>query len=103
MAGAVLDFRLSRAGLAPGQQIFTPEARAMLLQASDGLARRLTMLAHLSMEEAADRASTLVREDHVNAALAARGISLPKVPAPASSNGNGTSFLERVFTRLRRA
>jgi general secretion pathway protein A len=103
MAGAVLDFRLSRAGLAPGQQIFTPEARAMLLQASGGLARRLTMLAHLSMEEAADRASTLVREDHVNAALAARGISLPKVPAPASSNGNGTSFLERVFTRLRRA
>ncbi len=74
-AGAILDFRLSRAGLAAGQSIFAPEARTLLIQACAGLARRLTMLAHLSMEEAADRASTLVREDHVRAALAARGIT----------------------------
>jgi type II secretory pathway predicted ATPase ExeA len=103
MAGAVLDFRLSRAGLAPGQQIFTPEARAMVLQASRGLARRLTMLAHLSMEEAADRASTLVREDHVKAALAARGISLKPAVTQAAANGSGAGLFERLFTRLRRA
>lgn len=105
MMGAVLDFRLSRAGLGPGQQIFTPEARALLTQASSGLPRRLTMLAHLSMEEAADRASTLVREDHVIAAMQARGLkAVPAVtsqPAPAADGESG--FLSRLFTRLRRA
>src|SRR5579884_447558 len=103
MAGAVLDFRLTRAGLTPGQQIFSPEARTLLLHSSSGLARRLTMLAHLSMEEAADRASTLVREDHVKSALTARGISLAKAPVHASANGNGAGFFDRLFTRLRRA
>src|SRR5579864_4501151 len=34
MSTAILDYRLARAGLAPGQQIFTPEARAMLGHAS---------------------------------------------------------------------
>jgi type II secretory pathway predicted ATPase ExeA len=107
MTGAVLDFRLSRAGLSPGQQIFTPEARALLMQASAGLPRRLTMLAHLSMEEAADRASTLVREDHVQAALVARGIThVPAASQPLaevrSTNGDA-GFLSRLFTRLRRA
>jgi general secretion pathway protein A len=105
MAGAILDFRLTRAGLTPGQQIFTPEARALMLQAAGGLPRRLTMLGHLSMEEAADRASTLVRDDHVRAAMVARGI--PDQPAiveplvePQSTNGH-TGFMERLFARLR--
>ena len=105
MAGAVLDYRLSRAGLSPGQQIFTPEARTLLTAAAAGLPRRLTMLAHLSMEEAADRASTLVREDHVRAALTARGIGEPvSVPEPlieASANGHQSGFMERLFARLR--
>lgn len=106
MAGAVLDFRLSRAGLAPGQPIFTPEARELLTRAASGLPRRLTMLAHLSMEEAADRASTLVREDHVRAALAARGIAEPVMQPepliePHSANGAHPSFLERLFARFR--
>jgi general secretion pathway protein A len=106
MAGAVLDYRLSRAGLAPGQQIFTPEARTLLSGAAAGLPRRLTMLAHLSMEEAADRASTLVREDHVRAALAARGlpepvaVTEPLIEAP-SANGHNPGFMERLFARLR--
>jgi type II secretory pathway predicted ATPase ExeA len=104
MAGAVFDFRLSRAGLAPGQHIFTPEARALVLQASRGLARRLMMLGHLSMEEAADRASTLVREEHVRAALAARGIgTAPPAVKQISANGNSMGMLERLFMRLRRA
>ncbi len=107
MTGAVLDFRLSRAGLGPGQQIFTPEARALLTQASAGLPRRLTMLAHMSMEEAADRASTLVREDHVQAAMAARGLRESATPAQplieaASVNGDA-GFFSRLLTRLRRA
>jgi hypothetical protein len=65
------------------------------------------MLAHLSMEEAADRASTLVREDHVRAALIARG--LPEVPvapqqlAEVPSTNGDAGFFSRLFTRLRRA
>lgn len=74
MAGAVLDFRLERAGLAPGTPVFAPDARALLIDAAAGVPRRLTMLAHLSMEEASDRASTLVNVDHIRAALVARGI-----------------------------
>lgn len=106
MSGAVLDYRLSRAGLAPGQQIFTPEARSLLTLAAEGLARRLTMLAHLSMEEAADRASTLVRDDHVRAAMTARGIAEPATPmqpelAVPSSNGKHPGFWERLLGRLR--
>ena len=105
MTSAVLDYRLSRAGLAPGQQIFTSEARTLLAAASGGLARRLTMLAHLAMEEAADRASTQVREDHVRAAMAARGIAEPPPPAPptpvASANGYHPGFWQRLFSRLR--
>jgi MSHA biogenesis protein MshM len=74
MAGAVLDYRLERSGLAPGTPVFAPDARALLIDAASGIPRRLTMLAHLAMEEAAGRASTLVNVDHVRAALAARGI-----------------------------
>lgn len=106
MTGAILDYRLSRAGLGAGQQIFTPGAREILTRNSAGLPRRLTMLAHLSMEEAADRASTLVREDHVRAALTARGIAdTPPVAQPViepAANGE-SGFFSRLFTRLRRA
>lgn len=106
---AVLDFRLSRAGLSPGQSIFTPDARTLLVESSEGLPRRLTMLAHLAMQEAADRASTLVHEDHVRAAMFARGIVLrPKpmsVPVVAESTANGHvepvrgGFFSRLFAR----
>ncbi len=106
MAGAILDFRLSRAGQPPGQPVAAPEARALLIRAAAGLPRRLTMLAHLSMEEAADRASTLVREDHVRAALTARGLPEPAAAPPPSAAGSQTgapapSLLERFFARLR--
>lgn len=74
MAGTVLDHRLERAGLPPDTPVFAPDARALLVDAAEGIARRLTLLAHLSMEEAADRASTLVNAGHVRAAMAARGI-----------------------------
>jgi type II secretory pathway predicted ATPase ExeA len=109
MAGAILDFRLSKAGLTPGQQLFAAEARELLIRASSGLPRRLTMLAHMSMEEAADRASTLVRDDHVRAALVARGLrEPPPVSAPNAdavhTNGEAQrGFFSRLLTRLRRA
>jgi type II secretory pathway predicted ATPase ExeA len=108
MSGAILDFRLARAG-AGTNQIFTPEARELLANGSGGLARRLTMLGHLSMEAAADRASTLVREDHVRSAMVMRGIPAPPVvPAelpsePVTSTQRPPGFFSRLFTRLRPA
>ncbi|HET9030489.1 MAG TPA: AAA family ATPase, partial [Candidatus Aquilonibacter sp.] len=92
---AVLDYRLARAGLVPGTQLFTPEARALLAQAAAGVPRRMTMIAHLAMQEAADRASTLIVEDHVRTSLLARGITVrPKFAAAVAAaetppaNGN---------------
>lgn len=109
MSLAVLDFRLTRAGLAPGQSLFSPDARALLVDAAAGLPRRLTMLAHLAMQEAADRASSLVNEDHVRAAMTVRGIVVPpKVDVPSSStNGahgdaakpSARGFFARLFAR----
>jgi hypothetical protein len=97
--------------MSPDAHIFTPEARALIVAGSGGLARRLTVLSYTSMEEAADRGSTLVREEHVRAALATRGLRQPPpkqlheqprlepVPAPQPAPG----LFERLFTRLRRA
>lgn len=111
MSSAILDFRLQRAGLSPGQALFTPDARALMIQAAGGLPRRLTMVAHLAMEEAVDRASTLVNEDHVLTALAARGISVERKPVASlataalsdSNNGyaepGGRGFFQRLFAR----
>jgi hypothetical protein len=117
MTAAILDFRLARAGATPGIQFFTPEARTLLLEASDGLPRRLTMVAHVAMQEAADRASTLVTEDHVRAAITARGLRVrpkpPVVPPPEpvapAIEPNGLSeyalaepqrgFFSRLFAR----
>ncbi|HEV7178353.1 MAG TPA: AAA family ATPase [Candidatus Baltobacteraceae bacterium] len=111
-AGAIVDFRLARGGAPQGVQLFTSEARDLLVRASAGLARRLTMLAHLSMQAAADRASTLVREDHVSAAILVRGIELAPpaaspAPAPVTNGASPTvvrhrpSLFERIFARLR--
>lgn len=105
MAGAVVDFRLERAGLAPGTQVFSPDARALLIDAAAGLPRRLTMLSHLAMEEAADRASTLVNVDHVRAALTARGIDerrVVRIGIAAKRDRNGAppfDFFRRLFAR----
>ena len=99
-AGAILDFRLERAGLTPGQQLVTPEARSLLASSSNGLPRRLTMLAHLSMEEAADRASTVVRDDHVRAALHARGLGSAAPEPRAVSKTNGHAVQTGLWGRL---
>jgi len=104
MAGAVLDYRLERAGLPEGTPVFAPDARALLVDAAEGVPRRLTMLAHLSMEEAAERASTLVNVDHVRAALVARGIDERRI-VRAGRPPNGVSaarpsFFGRLFARL---
>jgi len=84
MASAVLDYRLAKAGLPPERQFFTADARALMIEAADGLPRRLTMLAHAAMQEACDRASTLINEDHVRSAMLLRGISPRPSTAPAS-------------------
>jgi general secretion pathway protein A len=101
---AVLDYRLGRAGLTPGNQLFSPDARATLAQASGGIQRRMTMIAHLAMREAADRASTLVAEDHVLAAMMARGITRPRsIPAIIETTPNGEAETQRpagLFSRL---
>jgi general secretion pathway protein A len=104
MAGAVLDYRLARAGLTPGQTVFTHDARALLIAASGGVPRRLTMLSHLALEEAADRASTLVNEDHIRAAMAARGIGEPRTIAVVADSAPPSSipaleFVTRLFAR----
>jgi hypothetical protein len=104
MASAILDFRLQRAGLTPGQQVFTADARELLIAGATGLPRRLTMVAHLAMEEAADRASTLVNEDHVLTAMAMRGIVVDRRPAVALvtdslPNGSAPHRAERGFLR----
>ncbi len=105
MASAIVDFRLQRAGLPPGQQLFTPGARALLISAGEGLPRRLTMIAHLSMEEAVDRASSLVNEHHVLAAMAARGIAAKPPGAAVKVAQNGSTaegrggFFARLFAR----
>lgn len=96
MLAAILEYRLERAGLAHGARLFTPEAERLLVSSSAGLARRLTMLAHLSMREAADRASTLVGEDHVLAALAARGAVRSGI-----AGGSGPGVWERLLARVR--
>ena len=108
MSSAILEFRLQRAGLSPGQHLFTADARTLLIAAAEGLPRRLTMVAHLAMEEAADRASTIVNEDHVLSAMAARGIAVERNPVAAvvaeeQANGKVTEaergFFQRLFVR----
>lgn len=101
MAGAILDFRLDRAGAAPGREIFSPDARRLLTLASGGLPRRLTMLAHLSMQEAADRAGTAVREEHVRAAMAQRGIRDVE-PHARKAGIDGSAVHQGFFERLLR-
>ena len=97
MASAVLDFRLSKAGLPPERQFFTSDARALMIEAAAGLPRRLTMLAHAAMQEACDRASTLVNEDHVRSAMLVRGIeSRPAPAAPARAEIGATDPPETV-------
>lgn len=104
-ASAIVDFRLQRAGLPPGQQLFTPGARALVIEAGGGLPRRLMLVAHLAMAEAAERASSLVNEHHVSAALAARGLpALPRASAALTAtailNGSASETPPRLFSRI---
>ena len=80
----LIDFRLTRAGLAPNTQVFSPEALQTIMFGSEGLPRRLTTLAHTAMLEAAERGSACVFEEHAAASVRSRGGSLPLAPAPAA-------------------
>ena len=83
MTRALIDFRLSRAGLPQGQSIFSEDARDLIFRATGGLPRRITTLAHASMVEAAERGSNGVFEDHIRSAALNRGLSIPDAPPPA--------------------
>lgn len=73
---ALVDHRLAQAGHRSGQ-IFSPEASSAIARAAAGLPRRLTMLSHIAMREAAERGSAMVFEDHAMTAIAERGLRLP--------------------------
>jgi type II secretory pathway predicted ATPase ExeA len=99
LLSAILDFRLERAGAVSTDGSFTPEARGLLLEASDGLPRRLTMVAHAAMVEAVDRASTRVQQDHVHSAMLARGLTpRPKLDAPSANATDDETTVEPVTT-----
>ncbi|MFN2529435.1 MAG: ExeA family protein [Candidatus Baltobacteraceae bacterium] len=96
---ALLDYRLSRAGLAPTQRLFSDDARELIFRATGGLPRRITTLAHAAMEEAAERGSSGVFEDHVRSAALNRGLTIPQASAvkeaqPANGAVPKRSFLE---------
>lgn len=87
---ALIDYRLSRAGLAPTQRLFSDDARELIYRATGGLPRRITTLAHAAMQEAAERGSSGVFEDHVRSAALNRGLTIAPAPVPketAVANG----------------
>ncbi|GAC1655461.1 MAG: hypothetical protein NVS9B12_06580 [Vulcanimicrobiaceae bacterium] len=91
VTGALLDYRLSRAGLSAGQQLFSDDARDVLFRATGGLPRRITTLAHAAMIEAADRGSNGVFEEHVQSAALNRGLQIaPRAEPPSEPIQNGT-------------
>lgn len=99
-AGTVFDYRLERAGPTGGAPIFSHDARALAIAASGGIPRRLNALAHDAMQEAAERASTLVNADHVRAAIAARTLPNVRVGAPQRA-ATPSGFFARLFARRR--
>jgi type II secretory pathway predicted ATPase ExeA len=64
-----LDFRMRAAGYR-GPQVFSPRAARMLASASDGLTRRINILADKSLLAAYSETSHAVTERHVKAAIA---------------------------------
>jgi type II secretory pathway predicted ATPase ExeA len=86
-ARAVVEYRLARAGLPSGARVFTEEAMESLVAAAGGYPRRLTTLAHTALFEASERGSHMVFEEHVAAALRARGFTQPVKAAPPPGAG----------------
>jgi len=96
---------LSRAGLAPGQRLFSEDARELIFRASSGVPRRIKTRAHASMVEAAERGSGGIYEDHVRSAALNRGLKLPpqaSAEEPAAANGRARgSWFQNLFSRRR--
>jgi len=80
-ATAMIEHRLVKAGKSPGARVFTTDALETILAAGDGLPRRVANIVRGAMGEAADRSAEIVNVDHVAAALRARAIPLPVMPA----------------------
>lgn len=100
---ALIDYRLARAGLAPGQRLFSDEARDIVYRATGGLPRRITTLAHASMVEAAERGSSGVFGDHVRSAALNRGLTiapeaLPE-PEPVKNGAPSWPFFQWLTKR----
>lgn len=98
-AAEVLDYRLERAGWTGDPPLFAHDGRALAISAASGIPRRLNALAHDAMQEAADRASTLVNRDHVGAAVAARATPTPRSAKAPQHAKRRTNFFSRLFAR----
>lgn len=97
---ALVDYRLTRAGLAAGQRLFSDDARDVLFRTTGGLPRRITTLAHASMVEAAERGSSGVFEEHVRSAALNRGLTIPSPAEPTAASQNGAMQRPNWFERL---
>lgn len=113
-ATALVEHRLSKAGLPGDRAVIDPAALAMIVEASEGYPRRLLLLSHLAFEEASARGGAFVTKEHAVAAIRSRGLD---VPAELSQNGtleshvppertavplqapDTRSFFERLFSR----
>lgn len=72
----MIDYRLFRAGLAKGREIFSGEAKDLIYEQTRGKPRRITMLCHNAIEEAIIRNQAVVDAEIIRS-LAARFSRLP--------------------------
>jgi len=86
-ASTILRYRLERAGMLSGNELFSPEALKVVIRGAGGLPRRLTQLAHDAMLEAAERGAARVFEEHAERAVKNRGLSAARKPPIPVVNG----------------
>lgn len=91
---ALIDFRLSRAGLPAGKQLFTAEAKDLIHSYSGGKPRRIVHLCHEAVEEAVLQERSLIGRSIVEVIIQRRRgmdalLSARKAPARALDQKNG--------------
>ena len=97
-AAALIEHRLSKAGLPADQSVIDPAALTMIVDAAEGYPRRLLLLSHLAFEEAAARGGAFVTKEHAISAIRSRGLPVPSDPV-ASAPLNGAVELAAVAGR----
>lgn len=73
----MIDYRLQRAGLPRGRDLFTAEAKDVIYERTRGKPRRITMLCHNAIEEIIIRNKTVVEADDVRRLVARFSEGLP--------------------------